>query len=176
MFAAYSLFIFIQSAVATSGWESWANGIYEPRESTEVIYQRREVSKQATLQASHFIVRTIAAPKLDKKPYICQEYEFETVHPVMNVRCDDRGTISINLDGQPTEYKRPDGTVMKVVAQVEGAKVTQAFSGEDGGLEVVYLFSEEGLVVTKSISSTYLGQPLTVEVFYKKKRVDRSDN
>ena len=167
MSALYASFV-LSFAHATSSWQAWANGYFVPREQMESIYQRREHSKVKTLEASHFLVRSLAGPQLDQKPYICKEYHFEMDGPILNVTCDDRGSIGINLNGQPTQYTRPDGTVMKVVAQVEGAMITQAFAGEDGGLKVTYLFSEEGVIVTKSISSTYLGLPLSVEVFYQK--------
>ena len=168
MTAGLGFLMLVHQAKASLSWEDWAKGSFSPKESLDSIYQRREASKQATLESSNFIVRNLAAPKLEEKPYICKEYRFEMEYPVLTVTCDDRGSISINLNGQPTEYKRPDGTSMKVVAQVEGSQITQAFAGEEGGLKVVYLFSEEGVVVTKSISSTYLGLPLSVEVFYQK--------
>ena len=168
MVAVLGFLLLGQQARASLSWEDWANGSFHPEESLDSIYERREASKQATLDASNFIVRNLAASKLEEKPYICKEYQFNMAESVLRVACDDRGSISINLNGQPTEYTRPDGSVMKVIAQVEGTKITQAFAGEEGGLKVVYSFSKDGVVVTKSISSTYLGQPLSVEVFYQK--------
>ncbi|MBM76210.1 MAG: hypothetical protein CMK59_12475 [Proteobacteria bacterium] len=167
-----SLLFFSHNVYAVPGWQSWANGSFIPKESMHVIHQRREQAKAETLDASNFLVRNLATSKLDEKPYICAQYDFEAKGTVLKVTCDDRGSISINLNGEPTEYKKPDGTTLNVVAKVDGSQVTQTFVGESGGLKVVYLFSQEGVLVTKSISSSYLGKALTVDVFYRLKELE----
>lgn len=161
------LFFSIISAHASPELQLWAQGSFQTTESMEILEKEREKALQETLEASNIIIQTLAASKLEGRPHICTKYDFSTAGNTMTVTCDDRPTIDIKLDGTPTKYPHKDSPDLEIIADVKGTMVIQKFQGSNGGMEVIYQFSEKELVVTKKIDSSYLGKPLSLTMRYQ---------
>ena len=143
------------------------SGIFVPTTSYEQIMAERNASVERSLEASNFIVRTVAASSLSKQPTMCSRYQFQYTKPILYVQCDDHPNIPVYLDGRPTQYPKKDGTYIDVVATVQGNAITQVFPFPNGTLTVVYKYEQGRFWVQKSIESPYLGLPVVAEGTYE---------
>ena len=156
-------------AEASSDLVRFAQGEFVCAESDEKLKERKDQALRKTLDASNFLVRTIAESKLEGKPDVCDGYQISTTADTMTVTCDSKPTIDIKLDGTATVYPTKDSNTIEVIADVEGTIITQDFQGETGRMRVIYKFSEGQLWVTKIISSEYLGVPLRIDIPYRQR-------
>ena len=143
------------------------SGTFTPTTSYETIMSERDAAVDRSLEASNFIVRTLAASTLSTQPRMCAQYQFEHKGDILFVQCDDHPNIPVYLNGQPTQYPKKDGTFIEVVAQVNGNTITQVFPFPNGTLTVVYKYEERLFWVQKSIESPYLGLPVIAEGTYR---------
>ena len=143
------------------------SGIFVPTTSYEQIMTERNASVERSLEASNFIVRTVAASSLAKQPTMCSRYLFSYTETILYVQCDDHPNIPVYLDGSPTQYPKKDGTSMEVIATVKGNTITQVFPFPNGTLTVIYKYEQEHFWVQKSIESPYLGLPVVAEGTYR---------
>lgn len=143
------------------------SGNFIPTTSYEHIMAERNASVNRSLEASNFIVRTIAASSLETQPTMCAQYLFEYTGPTLYVQCDDHPNIAVHLDGRPTQYPKKDGTFMEVVASVQQNTITQVFPFTNGTLTVIYKYDNGHFWVQKSIESPYLGLPVVAEGTYR---------
>jgi hypothetical protein len=124
------------------------------------------------LIASNIFVRTVIVGEVGEKPDVCRRYQIQTSEQIMTVTCDDKRTVDIGLDGNPTIYPKRDKECFEVITEVSGTKIIQDFQG------AVYESSEGQMFVTKIISCEYFGTSFKVEVSYRKEyyslRGDRS--
>jgi hypothetical protein len=163
------LLLFVSIALANSELQNWAQGKFSCT-SVEEVSRQRDVALQEALDATNIVVRTVVESKLTGSPHICANYLFATSTDTMTVTCDDRPVIDIKLDGTATIYPKGDGSTFQSVALVKGNQIIQTLQGENGQLQVVYVFSEGGVVVTKKISSPYLGKSIEVVIPYDQSR------
>ena len=163
------LFVLLAIAQAEVNLTQWAQGEFVCEETVEEINQRRGRALEKTLAASNFLIRTVIDGKMEGKPDVCRRYQIQSNEDIMTVTCDDKPTVDIRLDGNPTIYPKPDNGTFGVVADVRGTIITQDFQGENGSIRVIYEFSAGRLLVTKIISSEYFGAPLRVDVAYHQK-------
>lgn len=163
------LFFSIVLAQASPDLQLWAQGNFQAVDALDVVEKRREKAVQETLDASNIFIQALAASKLEGRPHICSKYDFSTAGNTMTVTCDDRPTIEVKLDGTATKYPKKDGSDLEIIADVKGTTVVQNFQSSNGGMEVIYQFSEGSLVVTKKIDSDYLGKPIVLVMKYQKK-------
>jgi hypothetical protein len=145
------------------------SGTFTPTTSYETIVSERDASVARSLEASNFIVRTIAASTLSTQPRMCAQYQFEHKENVLFVQCDDHPNISVYLDGRPTRYPKKDGTSIDVIAKVQDDTITQVFPFPNGTLTVIYKYEQDQFWVQKSIESPYLGLPVVAEGTYRAK-------
>ncbi len=103
------------------------SGVFVPTTSYEQIMTERNASVEQSLEASNFIVRTVAASSLSKQPTMCSRYQFQHTETILYVQCDDHPNIPVYLDGHPTQYPKKDGTSIDVVAKVKDNTITQVF-------------------------------------------------
>ena len=143
------------------------SGVFVPTTSYEQIMIERNASVERSMEASNFIVRTVAASSLAKQPTMCSRYQFQHTETILYVQCDDHPNIPVYLDGRPTQYPKKDGTYIDVVAKVQGNTITQVFPFPNGTLTVVYKYEQGQFWVQKSIESPYLGLPVVGEGTYK---------
>ena len=143
------------------------SGIFVPTTSYEQIMTARNASVERSLEASNFIVRTVAASSLSKQPTMCSRYQFQHTDTILYVQCDDHPNIPVYLDGRPTQYPKKDGTSVDVVANVQDNTITQVFPFPNGTLTVVYKYEQGQFWVQKSIESPYLGLPVVAEGTYQ---------
>jgi hypothetical protein len=140
-------------------------GSYVSVQSTAEMNKRKKNALKKTLASSNFFIRSMVESRLDGKPYMCSGYRFEHLPSVLRVTCDDRPVIDIHLEGKPTHYPTPNGGFSSI-AEVKEKKIIQRFDADNGGFSVVYIRTEKGLDVVKSIYSSYLGAPLEVRASY----------
>ena len=143
------------------------SGTFVPATSYARIMTERDAAVDRSLEASNFIVRTVAASTLSTQPRMCAQYQFEYKEDVLFVQCDDHPNIPVYLNGSPTQYPKKDGTFIDVVALVEGNTITQVFPFPNGTLTVVYKYESDLFWVQKSIESEYLGLPVVAEGTYR---------
>ena len=148
----------------------WAQGRFEAKETAEEIELRLEQARKESVNASGLMVRTLIGSRLDGKPHMCRGYQIETNRERLRIKCDDKPTIDIMLDGSKTIYPNPRGKDLEILAQIDGPTITQAFESKVAGLTVIYTFSRGNLKVRKEINSEYLGKPLIIEADYAQKR------
>ena len=143
------------------------SGTFVPTTSYARIMTERDAAVERSLEASNFIVRTIAASTLSTQPKMCAQYQFEFKEDILFVQCDDHPNIPVYLDGRPTQYPKKDGTYIDVVAKVNTNSITQVFPFPNGTLTVIYKYEQEQFWVQKSIESPYLGLPVVAEATYQ---------
>ena len=143
------------------------SGQFIPVTSYEQIMMERDASVERALNASNLIVRTIASSSLETQPTMCAKYQFEYTGTTLFVQCDQHPNIAVHLNGEPTNYPKNDGSIMSVVAKVDGNNITQVFPFTNGTLTVVYRFDNNLFWVQKSLESPYLGLPVIAEGTYK---------
>ena len=163
---AFGLFTLSTSVVHADTF-SGLSGVFVPTTSYEQIMTERNASVEQSLEASNFIVRTVAASSLSKQPTMCAKYLFSNTENTLFVQCDDHPNIPVYLDGRPTQYPKKDGTYIDVVAIVKDHTITQVFPFPNGTLTVVYKYEQGQFWVQKSIESPYLGLPVVAEGTYK---------
>ena len=114
-----ALGLFLSSTALAHG-ETFAglSGVFVPTTSYEQIMTDRNASVERSLQASNFIVRTVASASLAKQPTMCAKYSFSNTEDTLFVQCDDHPNIPVYLDGRPTQYPKKDGTYIDVVLNV----------------------------------------------------------
>ena len=156
-------------SVVTANPFNVLSGQFVPATSYTEIMAERNASVEAALDASNFIVRTVAASTLNKQPTMCAQYSFEYTRETLYVQCDQHPNIAVHLNGDPTQYPKNDGTILSVVAQVDGNSITQIFPFPNGTLTVIYRVDNGQFWVQKSIKSPYLGLPVIAEGTYQKR-------
>ena len=169
------MLLWLSIAAAETNFEILAQGQFLRVPSEQEIVARRQRALQDTLSASNLVVRTVASSVLEDKPYICATYEFRTVKETMTVICDSRPVINVKLDGTPTIYPTKNGTTHQSVAKINGNEITQTLTGENGRLDVIYVFSPNEVLVTKRISTSHLGKPLEMIVAYRQSEVGNQE-
>ena len=161
--------LLLSFAIASPSLQELAQGEFELILPLEEVQQQRAKALSETLEASNIIIRTLAASRLEGQPVICAGYQIQTTKRTLSIKCDQFPTIDIQLDGQITQYPKDDGSTFDIIAEVNGTSIRQYFQGSTGGLDVVYLFTPEKLIVRKKIDSDYLGQDLFLEMQYRQK-------
>ena len=146
---------------------SGLSGLFTPTTSYEEIMAERNASVERSLEASNFIVLTVAASSLATQPTMCAQYKFDYKQSTLFVQCDDHPNIAVYLDGRPTKYPKKDGTSMEVIAKIKDNTITQVFPFTNGTLTVIYKYERGQFWVQKSINSPYLGLPVVAEGTYK---------
>ena len=163
---AFGLWILL-TTVAQANTFAGLSGVFVPTTSYEEIMAERNASVTRSLEASNFIVRTVAASSLEKQPTMCSKYQFAYENSTLFVQCDDHPNIPVYLDGRPTKYPKKDGTYIDVVATVKDNTITQVFPFPNGTLTVIYKYEHDQFWVQKSIESPYLGLPVVAEGTYR---------
>ena len=169
------MLLWLSIATAETNLETLAQGLFLRVPSEQEVIALREKALQETLSSSNVVVRTVASAVLEDKPYICLTYDFRTVKETMTVTCDSRPIIDVKLDGTPTVYPTKDGTTHQSVAKINGNEITQTLTGDNGQLDVIYVFSPHEVSVTKRISTPHLGTPLEVTVAYRQSEEQKSE-
>ena len=149
-------------------------GSYVCVQSQQQVEKRKQEALDVTLRSTNFMIRGMAESRLKGTPYMCRTYNIVSLPNVLRVTCDERPVIDIRLDGTPTHYPTKKDGGFSSVAKIESKKLIQKFDGSRGGFSVVYIQTESGFDVVKSIYSPYLGEPLRVRASYvlsKKEKV-----
>ncbi len=141
-------------------------GNYTTVEGATSLERKRQAALTRTLDSTNIVIRTLAASKLERQPNMCVDYVLSYDDDTLNVQCDHHPNIEVHLDGRPTRYPKKDGTYMEVVAEVEGNSIVQFFPFANGNLKVTYRVEKEQFWVEKTIYSSYLGIPLSVNSTY----------
>lgn len=141
-------------------------GSYVCVQSQQQVEKRKQDALDVTLRSTNFMIRGMAESRLKGAPYMCRTYNIVSLPNVLRVTCDERPVIDIRLDGKPTHYPTKKDGGFSSVAKVEPQKLIQQFDGSRGGFSVVYIQTESGFDVVKSIYSPYLGEPLRVRASY----------
>jgi hypothetical protein len=162
---AFGLWI-LSTTVAHADTFAGLSGVFVPTTSYEQIMTERNASVERSLEASNFIVRTVAASSLETQPTMCSKYKFAYDKSTLFVQCDDHPNIPVYLDGRPTQYPKKDGTYIDVIAKVKNNTITQVFPFTNGTLTVIYKYDQGQFWVQKSIESPYLGLPVVAEGTY----------
>ena len=158
---------FLSTTVANANPFAGLSGVFVPTTSYEQIMAERNASVEQSLEASNFIVRTVAASSLATQPTMCAQYRFAQNESTLFVQCDDHPNIPVYLDGRSTQYPKKDGTYIDVVAKVKDNMITQVFPFNNGTLTVIYKYDKGQFWVQKSIESPYLGLPIVAEGTYQ---------
>ena len=158
------LFLFSHTANANP-LVQYAQGDFSCRDSEDEIKNKEERALKKTLASYPSLIRPIIASSLRGKFHMCQKYKLSTDQDEMMLKCDERPTVAVQLNGTPTQYITEKGT-MSVVAEVQNNTITQDFQAKSGGLLIQYAFYDKRLEVTKTLYSPYLRESLTLQTDY----------
>lgn len=145
-------------------------GNYTTVEGATNLEVKRQAALTQTLDSTNIVIRTLASSKLEHQPNMCVDYVLSYSESTLNVQCDHHPNIEVHLDGRPTRYPKKDGTYMEVVAEVNGNSIVQFFPFANGNLKVIYRVEHSQFWVEKTIYSSYLGIPLSVDSTYEPQR------
>ena len=110
----FYLSLFLQPAYANPIVQNpiveFAQGDFSCSESTEEIAKKRAQSLKKTTSASPILIRPLVSSSLKDKPHMCRTYQISTTEKEMNIQCDAKPIIALQLDGSPTQYPTPKGT------------------------------------------------------------------
>ena len=121
----------LSTTVAHADTFAGLSGVFVPTTSYEQIMAERNASVERSLEASNFIVRTVAASaSLETQPTMCSKYKFAYDNSTLFVQCDDHPNIPVYLDGRPTQYPKKDGTYIDVIAKVRTTPSHRCFRSQ----------------------------------------------
>ena len=163
----FILFFTLNYLIAENPIRAYAQGQFTAIPTMEEMESIRDAKVAESVSDVNLVIRHIVSSRLKEFPHVCTNYSISTNEETLSIQCDDKPRIDVHLNGNPTQYPKPDGTTFDVIALVEGNTIVQEFPGKNGHLVVTYEFSDGYLLVTKSVNSSYLTKPMDLVVRYR---------
>jgi len=138
---------------------------YVPEESDDV-----EAAIGRAVEHMNFLVKRIARPRLRNTNVPYGKVTITRTATELSIATDERAPVVSPAAGTPIKWTREDGEVFDVTTVLEGGRLVQSFTAEDGSRENAFTLSPDGdtLTMTVTIRSDRLREPLVYKLLYRR--------
>jgi uncharacterized protein (UPF0333 family) len=124
---------------------------------------------ESAIDDMSFITKPIARGKLEKSNTPFETITLEVKGKSISIQHDDRKPITTN--GKAVKWKRDDGESFTVTQELDGQKIVQTYTSDDGKKVMTYNFGGDNkkLIVQVVVTSSKITGPVKYTLHYTTK-------
>ena len=145
----------------------WLGAFVNEKQSREGI----DAAIETAVSGMNFVTRPIARRRLKKTNAPYRQVVISRTSDVVSVAFDGQSAVETPGDGRPIKWKRSDGEMFDVSAEVKDGALVQTFKASDGQRVNTFTANAAGqLTMEATITSPQLAKPVIYTLLYERAR------
>lgn len=146
------------------------SGHYVSESSSNELAQIHDRAVHEGLASMSWFLRPLARAPLRRTVTSCTELDLQLDDDGLRVTCPGSGPVWVARPLVSRAYRADDGAEVTVVARERVDGITVRFERAEGCLQTSYTRTEQGLLVSRELTSRYLADPVRWDVRYLRAR------